>query len=242
MQSDNVQLTFAIACGGRTDLRDRLKLSLATARFPFTTEVLYGARVDQAVGQLRNQLYQQARGRYVYFLDEDCEWPSTFPIDQLEIWMKSGEAFSGPYHNGRLCTFFGRAYNFMTHTWLRVHAHLNAPVPVAGNALIPKTASLLEPYPGAAIFGGEEQALIDSLKRSGIQLHYREDLAVEHNARHSLPLFFSRAWLHGRAPAPGKMRLSLKAYQALPSLNPLMMLALAAFYLTQISARKWRRQ
>lgn len=242
MQSDNVQLTFAIACGGRADLRARLASSLAASSFPFTTEILYGERSDHSVGQLRNRLYRQARGRYVYFLDEDCEWPGEFPINKLETWMKTGEAFSGPYRNGPMCTFFGRAYNFMTHTWLRVHALLKAPVPVAGNALIPKISTLSEPYPGNANFGGEEHALVRSLADSGIVLHYREEMAVGHNALHSPTLFFARAWLHGRSPAAGKMRLSFTTYRALPSYNPLMMLALAFYYLTQFTARKWRRQ
>ena len=184
MHSDNVQLSFAIACADRHDLRQHLSKSLAAARFPFTTEILFEESNGRPAGRLRNQLYRRAKGMYVYFLDEDCSWPAHFPVAYLSVWMATGNAYGGPYLNGPKCTFFGRAYNFMTHTWLKKHAAAGRPVAVAGNVMIPKISVLTEPYGDDAAFGGEERQLLKRLGLAGVQLRYLEQMAVGHNAQH----------------------------------------------------------
>ena len=248
MHSDIVHISFAIACGGRTDLRDQLIASLRAPLLPFTSEIIWAESDGQPVGQLRNELYARARGKYVYFLDEDCVWPVSFPAHRLHAWMESGHAFSGPYLNTPTCTFFGRAYNFMTHAWLKRHSTSGHPVAVAGNVLVPKSDRMPKPYCAQSAFGGEELALMKTLTESGIELHYRDEMAVGHNARHSLSRFFARAWLHGRSPAPGSRSTGrapwkriLTAHHALPSYSPLMLLTLVGYHLTQFSARKWGR-
>src|SRR6185312_3053198 len=147
---------------------------------------------DEPVCALRNRLYSQARGRYVYFLDEDCEWPAAKLSRALPDLMASGDAFSGPYSDGPASRLFGRIYNRMTHAWAFTHARLGSPVPLAGNCLIPKIAGLDSPYGQFARFGGEEVALQSWLRRSGIALHYRESLRINHNAQHSAWTFLAR--------------------------------------------------
>ena len=246
MHGDIVTVSFAIACGGRVGLRERLTHSLAAARFPFQIEILQEECGGGSAGEMRNRLFARARGKYVYFLDEDCVWPVDFPLADMQAWIASGNAFSGPYLNTPMCTFFGRAYNFMTHAWMRKHAAAGRPVPVAGNVFLPRSERLLQPYGEGTAFGGEEAALVCRLSQAGIELRFLEEMAVGHNALHSPARFFARAWRHGRSPAPGRVAPQSKSrkrfltfHQALPSYSPLMLLTLAGYHLTQSCARRW---
>jgi hypothetical protein len=242
MHKNNVQLSFAIAGGSRPILRQRLVQSLERAGFAFQFEILFAeASTGEPVCALRNRLYRQARGRYVYFLDEDCEWPVAKPTHALPELMASGDAFTGPYGDGSSSRLFGRIYNRMTHTWVSTHARLGSPVPLAGNCLIPKSGGLDSPYGQFARFGGEEVALQSWLRSSGITLHYRESLRIDHNAQHSALSFLSRAWLHGRSPAVARSRRLRPWAARWPSRNPLILAALSTYAATQILSRWWAR-
>ncbi len=262
-------LTVAVACGGNPEAlaenlkalsRQLLDSSLwtlillarqrrgASARLPaFPKELKASRRIlfllaGRPAYELRNLAIEQAKTPLLYFIDEDVILTSPGRLEAVcRLHKEHPEAvfIGGAYLDHPGCSFWGRAYNYMTELWMRAHPGY---LP-AGNLSV-KTSRLqgrfYSPAPGG--FGGEEAWLLERALQAGLLSLKKPELAAPHRARHSFRDLCSRAWSHGcslaiqkragaRRPGAPLFHLLLKAPP-----RPLLVKAAAFCYLALVQA------
>jgi len=195
-------LTVAISAGNRPDLRERLLTSLRSQASPWDeVEILVGhPTLNENLSQVRNRLYREAGGRWVYFVDEDCELPDFNYLTRLVEQSESkGGSVGGFYLGGE--NIWQKAYNALANFWLGLHHEQGQGLPVAGNFALPKHIQIPAEFPfGKTAFGGEEVHLKKRLDDLGIRFHLLPELSVRHNGKKAMRGFYSRAWRHGQGP------------------------------------------
>ncbi len=197
-----LKISIAVSSHGNENFKERLVQSLARQTHGSQLEILVGyTNTGATVAQVRNQLYAQAQGNYVLFLDEDCELPSSHFISDLCCALKEGTVIGGGYLSATQSPW-QEAYNRLVNYWLELHSHLNQPVVVAGNFILPKLKGegLNFPFEMNSAFGGEEVALRRVLVERGLSIQYDPRFSVLHNGERTARAFLQRAWLHGRSP------------------------------------------
>jgi GT2 family glycosyltransferase len=202
------KLTIAISTGCNEALRKRLMESIESQKTSFSVQVLSAAPTASAPGpfkdnlaRVRNRMYAEARGRWVYFLDEDTELPSPYFLERLvERLEREGGAVGGGYAGGG--GLWQAAYNALTSYWLDLHARQGQSLPVAGNFAMPRMpgTGIGFPFSLQVPFGGEEIELRRALLRVGMKFTLAPELAVLHNSSKTGRRFFERAWTHGSSP------------------------------------------
>lgn len=218
--SSVIEVSFAISAGGDNAHLGRLLGSLAKQPWALRFEILIGSenpaehahevlqnaalsvrwfQVRDGLSSLRNRLYSEARGRFVYFIDEDCYLPEGFTENLAALLHENPEiAMAGFYRSPAHWHVFQRAYNSLSNMWLKVHAQARPPLSLAGNVVVPKLMSGRSfPFSTIDHFGGEEIAFAENLQRRGLQVRLFAELSIFHNCSGSPRRFFKRAWLHG---------------------------------------------
>lgn len=206
-------LTIAISTGCNEALRERLMNSIERQRTSFPVQVLSAApTAADNLARIRNRMYAQARGRWVYFLDEDTELPSEDFLERLVAALeRSSGAIGGGYLGGG--GLWQTAYNALTSYWLDLHARQGQSLPVAGNFAMPRVPGTGAGFPFALAvpFGGEEIELRKALLAVGMKFTLVSEFAVLHNSSKTGRGFFGRAWIHGHAPRmPAKNRMAFR--------------------------------
>ncbi len=170
----------------------------AYPHFPMTVDIL---PMDGA-NELRNFGWQNARGKWVLFLDDDCRLRLPDHLaKRVALHEKFGEntVLCGEYQDDLACTFWGRAYNEVTRLWLRRGFEENGKSRnfLGGNfSLKSGPHPLLDP---TLTSGGEEIQLANNLRRLGWDIRLMDELAVGHEAHHNFTRFISRAQSHARS-------------------------------------------
>lgn len=199
-----LDITVAISRGHNSEDLDRLLASLACQR-GVRYEILVGGPVAPVdVARMRNGLYRRAASPRIYFIDADCELPSSDFLSRLVELTPESEnvAYGGFYRTAATASGLQKAYNSSCNLWLKVHFAAGQALPVAGNFIVPKLADAPADFPFVvkADFGGEEVGLSENLRRQGTLFKLRPDLAVTHYPAVSAGNFFGRARLHGTSP------------------------------------------
>lgn len=201
----------------------------------------------------RNQGYDRARGKWVYFLDDDTRFAS-FHLDPIRETLESLDQLpedivmlSGPYLSHPDCSYWGHQYNWLSNLWLE-----NPRSPgrfLAGNLIIRKHALPSPLFSAECKAGGEEIALMERIHHSGARARYRSiyrrQLAVQHKADHTLTRFWTRLRTHQaakRAFAPGSARETAVNLRVLKEIlfTPKSWLALAV-YVAAINTHRFVR-
>ncbi|HMN69227.1 MAG TPA: glycosyltransferase family A protein [Bdellovibrionales bacterium] len=194
-------MSILISSHGRKPLLARLQQSLQAQTFA-DYEILIGeTQHGRSLAVVRNELYRRARGRWVYFLDEDCVLPDPEFLARMSANLKSERAFGGGYI-GRGLSIWQKSYNALVNYWLHLHARRGQALPVAGNFLMPRLGEEFGedfPFSRAHSFGGEEVSLRLNLLTRGIGFDLREDFSVVHDGGKRAVDFFRGAWRHGQA-------------------------------------------
>lgn len=200
-----MMLTVAVSSSsGDSAHLSRLRRRLAAQDADASIECLVDwPRDGHSLAQVRNGLYARARGRWVLFLDEDCEPPDDGYLTRLIKNLVSAPeaALGGGYLDVAEAGPWSRAYNALVNYWLTMHARRGRALPVAGCFALPKLETGGEfPFALAHPFGGEEIALARALAARGLGFRFDPALSVRHHGGKTARGFLRRAWQHGRAP------------------------------------------
>jgi len=150
----------------------------------------------------RNLGFLHARGKWIYFVDQDIRFPKVrlAALAQILGQLPSQSAaycmMSGPYLSPRRCGFWGRFYNWQGNLWLE-NSRTGARV-LAGNLLMRKSFFIEPPFPEDLLNGGEEIFLCQKALNLGGGVVQRRELAVLHLAEHDFWRFCSRLFGHYR--------------------------------------------
>lgn len=146
----------------------------------------------------RNKGYSEAKGRWVYFCDQDTRLPASesfarelreLPSLPPDLWM-----LSGPYLSDPSCTFWGRGYNVLSNFWLASSARGHRVL--AGNLLLRGGLFEGKPFSERLTSGGEEIDLCERVAAAGGESRLRGGLAIVHLCRHSLSALWKRFTEH----------------------------------------------
>ena len=151
--------------------------------------------------ELRNLALVRAQTPLLFFIDEDVILKNPNHLKTLiQLHKRHPEEtlLGGGYLSPEECSFFGRAYNWISRLWMEENPGL---IP-AGNLSL--KISLLSPEcrfksPLPTGFGGEEIHFFNQVIASGGKALWIKELNVPHEARHSLRDFIERAIIHGKS-------------------------------------------
>ena len=164
-----------------------------------TAKIFIQAR-SYPIHDLRNQAFQQITSPVLFFIDEDVILKNPDHLGALVRLHKQHPettVLGGGYLSPAECSFWGRAYNWVSRLWMEV----NPGVLPAGNLSV-KTRHLEPACRFKSLlkggFGGEEIYFLNQIKLLGRQSLRKTELDAPHLARHTFARFLSRAILHGR--------------------------------------------
>lgn len=185
----------------------------------FSGRVLTVGKVG--VNRARNAGARASKGRFLLFLDDDCELGDPGYLGRLVAMMQSQTHFSaigGTYTNPVASDWTVRGYNQVTGLWLQ--AGLAGSAEERGPAGVRPCANLLGGhvcfqknvfeqgylFPEAILHKGDETALLRQLRQAQHHLGYCPSLEVIHHAASGLLTSLQRAWLQGIARAQYRLQ------------------------------------
>lgn len=182
------------------------------------------------VNWARNTGGKLAKGKYLYFLDDDCLLPHPlFISEMLENYINDspGKIIGGQYRLNNETHFFSLGYQLLTDLWISrgiVHIPKNqegqnshlwpANNLLGGNLLIcQQVFKSTSGFTNEISEGGDEVEYLRRLSNLGYSLYFCINLSVYHIGKQSFLKFVRRAWLHGKAKAKYKLESNLNMEQ-----------------------------
>ncbi len=153
----------------------------------------------------RNRALVSARGKYIFFLDDDCILPHTLYLNQAlqRLLTSDKHAFAGSYIiDDPTISFSSAFYNYVSHLWLmsffdagQLRIILGGCAFFSKHILIDCAAYFEETSNKAA----EEFAFCQNLIANGVPIEFVSELSVYHNPSCTVSTLLKKAWAHGRA-------------------------------------------
>lgn len=221
-------------------------------RFFVTTEI--------GVNRARNRGLREARGRFLYFLDDDCAFRDPRHLQRaLAEFARLPElaGVGGPYLSLSTAPLAARYYNFMSNLWLRFYTDSggNAQRLLGGNSCYRRGSLAGNEFAEQIAYGGAESELQARLVGLGARFRVLTDVAVAHSPEASWWGVFRKAWRQSaeraRAPGPvfdrayfarfrGLRNFSLAEVTGALALFPYFCVGQTAFFSTRIARRLGR--
>lgn len=166
-------------------------------------------RPERAQGMLKSQY------ELVFFLDQDCEVPSTDFLQKIFDFFKDHpdtEALLGHYESPPSLNLVARTYNKICKLWHLAEPQQN----LLGGCFVLRNPRLMPSYLWeASAWGGEDAVLGKKLRALNYKMCSAPWFWVLHHDRGSLKKFFSRAWTHGKA----RKKFGLKNHKRFQIIN-----------------------
>ncbi|MBK8201951.1 MAG: glycosyltransferase [Bdellovibrionales bacterium] len=158
---------------------------------------------ELGVNRARNLGISKAKGKFLFFLDDDCFANQTFylkkGIELLRRWPEAS-AVGGPYSLGPKSSTIEQVYNSICRQWLENSVRKSGYTVnlVGGNMVFHATvfSSGLR-FNESIVFGGAETELNSRLVQQGYRLKYDPNYSIEHRVHLTLRTFFSKAFWQG---------------------------------------------
>lgn len=151
--------------------------------------------------ELRNRMLDNVKTPFLLFIDEDVFLRNPEHLKNLlylhELYPEVS-VLGGGYLSGEGCSFWGRAYNWVSGLWMLENPGFSP----AGNLsvkvrLLNSKCRFKSPLPGG--FGGEETYFFNRLHSSGKKYICKKELDTFHKASHTFYVFLKRAIVHGQS-------------------------------------------
>lgn len=158
---------------------------------------------ELGVNRARNLGISKAKGKFLFFLDDDCFANQSFylkkGIELLRRWPEAS-AVGGPYSLGPKSSTIEQVYNSICRQWLGNSVRKSGYTVnlVGGNMVFHATvfSSGLR-FNESIVFGGAETELNSRLVQQGYRLKYDPNYSIEHHVHLTLRTFFSKAFWQG---------------------------------------------
>ncbi|MEM7260633.1 MAG: glycosyltransferase family 2 protein [Planctomycetota bacterium] len=184
---------------------------------------------ERSANAARNVGLEEARGRIVHFLDDDCLFSDPRHLERVrELHDTHPEilGFGGPYASPDSAPYSTVFYNAYTEAWLLRNqtADDGALVLLGGNASYKRELGGDDLwFDGALAYGGTETEFNHRLVSRGHRLKLVDQLAVVHDFREGFRRLARRAWKQGagrrRNPFETEVQALRTAYPIAPKVN-----------------------
>lgn len=152
------------------------------------------------VNRARNLGLVNARGKVLFFLDDDCR---LLRRDHLSILIERFrdeadiDLRGGFYRDSLEASPTARSYNAIVNAWLRGRSAGKGPM-VGGNFSVRAPRIGAARFDEAITYGGSEVSFQETLVRDGVVAKLDLDMDVEHDCELTSYAFLRKAWLQGR--------------------------------------------
>ena len=221
-------LLSIVKCGDH-NLKSQFGQSVQTRSIGVEVEII-GPVHDSCVTKMRNRGSQLAEGRWLFFVDADCQIPISSvlaAIEEVEQFDQPLAAVSGIYID-QSTSILQKTYGAIQRKWMA--RGLREPITsktflanhlFGGALLVCKEAfNAIDGFDDDIGWGGEELDLVQRLQRRGYKTAVCYDLQVKHNNPLSLFGLIKRAWYQnfnkGRHSLARQSRSSALVYVATP--------------------------
>lgn len=150
------------------------------------------------VNRARNACAETAKGKYLYFLDDDCQLIDTNLLEALREYIESHPSISGvggPYTLPSHTTFSERLYNKIAANWIRsqTYAPHSTLYLLGGNMFIRSEAfnDKLR-FDEDVLWGGAELSYFLSAAKARLTFHWQNQFSVLHSSPLSLPQLYKK--------------------------------------------------
>lgn len=155
------------------------------------------------VNRARNLGISKAKGKFLFFLDDDCFATQTFylkkGIELLRRWPEAS-AVGGPYSLGSKPSTIEQVYNGICRQWLENSVRKSGyTVNLVGGNMVFHAGVFSNGlrFNESIVFGGAETELNARLVQQGYRLKYDPNYSIEHRVHLTLRTFFSKAFWQG---------------------------------------------
>lgn len=220
--SAKMLISFVVSFSGHQEKLQRCLQSLRNQNSPSCETEILTLKGDFPP---RLEGYRQARGSWVFFLDEDTQVLEAPWLSELAHLLSANPhvpVIGGAYRNGSV-HYVARGYNLICNNWVR--AGLGAPAGhdlrstqnLLGGAFVLNKKLLQDSILDieASFWGGEDTYFIRQLQKRGLNTFYSSKLDVFHWPSSSLRHLVSRALLHGRRRQSLHLRTEKLRWKAL---------------------------
>lgn len=154
------------------------------------------------VNRARQTGVANARGSWLYFLDDDCRLGTADHLQKLMNRLRSfpeTSIWGGPYRLWQGASRWSRAYQYLQTKWQHEgwHPEQGWRHLLGGNLAVSRAFLKKEGFDESIVFGGAETDLLSRLFRHGAHGHLDEDLPVWHRHELSRLEFLKKAMWQG---------------------------------------------
>ncbi len=189
------QMEILVVCDGNRDGVSTELAPFASPNLRIFSSPLSGANAARLHG------VRAARGKVVYFLDDDCRVRSSEHCKRIWSRFESSPefiGFGGAYCSPAKARLSTRYYNTFTRVWLWLYSDnstvAETKVLLGGNAAYRKTILDQYQFNPTIQYGATESELHERLLADGHKFALMKDLSVEHNVETSLEGLCRKAW------------------------------------------------
>lgn len=202
----NESISFEVLLCASKELDSSMKAWLKD--LPFSWTWLHSPR--PSIGAARNLGLQQAKGQWVFLMDDDCYLPDAFFLERVSLLtQKNGtSAFAGEYLSAKEANYWTRAYNHLCNNWLwrylkEKNEHQERTLVLGGCGLYRRQCLLDHHihFPLTPDKSSEEYFWSQQWMESNFTILPSHQLDVIHTPNIQLSSFLKKAWRQGIAPS-----------------------------------------